>query len=75
VAQTIAERVGDIDRFFPRAVDVGCGRGHFAKAASEDLVGSLDQCDMSRHVLVSSKVKRIGGFFPTKFYFTHSKLQ
>ena len=57
MAETIAERVGDIDRFFPRALDVGCGRGHFAKALTGDLVGSLDQCDMSRHVLVRSNVK------------------
>ena len=57
MAATIAERVGDVDRFFPRAIDVGCGRGHFAKAASGDLIGSLDQCDMCSHMLVRSKVK------------------
>lgn len=54
VAETVVERVADISRFFPEAVDVGCGRGHVAKAISEDLVGSLYQCDMAEHALVSN---------------------
>ena len=48
----IVERVADVSRFFTQALDIGCGRGHFAKAASGDLIGSLHQCDMSQHVLV-----------------------
>lgn len=46
------DRVADVARFFPNALDVGCGRGHVARAMSADLVGSLYQCDMSEHALV-----------------------
>lgn len=53
VAETIVDRVADIARFFPTAVDVGCGRGHIAKAISGDLVASLYQCDMAERALVT----------------------
>lgn len=48
----LVDRVADISRFSPQAVDVGCGRGHIAKAVSCDLLGSLYQCDMAEQVLV-----------------------
>lgn len=48
----MVDRVADVARFFPQALDVGCGRGHFAKAVSGDLVGSLYQCDMAEQALV-----------------------
>ena len=54
VAETVVDRIADIARYFPSAVDVGCGRGHIAKALSEDLVGCLYQCDMAEHALVTS---------------------
>ena len=50
------ERVADISRFFTQALDIGCGRGHFAKAVSEDLIGTLYQCDSSSQVLVRERV-------------------
>ena len=39
------------------AIDVGCGRGHFAKQFGEDqnygdLIGSLYQCDVAEKALV-----------------------
>lgn len=52
VAEMLVDRVADISRFFPQAVDIGCGRGHIAKAVSSDLLGSLYQCDMAELALV-----------------------
>lgn len=46
------DRVADISRFFPQALDMGCGRGHIAKATSEDIVGTLYQTDMALNMLV-----------------------
>ena len=45
----------DVSRVFPKAVDVGCGRGHFAKQLGEDasdLIGSLYQCDVAERAVV-----------------------
>ena len=53
VAASVVERVCDIARHFPAAVDVGCGRGHVAKLMSADLIDSLCQCDMAEQALVS----------------------
>ena len=50
------DRVSDVSRVFSMAIDIGCGRGHFAKQlASEDasdLIGSLYQCDIAEKALV-----------------------
>ena len=46
------DRVADISRFFPKALDMGCGRGHIAKTTTGDIVGSLFQTDMAGGVLV-----------------------
>lgn len=53
VAEMLVDRVADVARYFPDALDVGCGRGHVAKAISGDIVGSLCQCDMAEYALVS----------------------
>ncbi len=47
------DRVADVSRYFPAALDVGCGRGHVAKVMSGDVIGSLYQCDMAEQALVS----------------------
>lgn len=52
VASHVLDRVCDISRFFATCLDVGCGRGHIAKRVSEDLVGSLYQCDLAEEALV-----------------------
>ena len=53
VASQIVDRVCDISRFFQVALDVGCGRGHIAKHVSDDLIGSLYQCDIAEEAVVS----------------------
>ena len=47
VASSVVDRVCDISRHFPLALDVGCGRGHIARLMSDDLIGSLYQLDMA----------------------------
>ena len=53
VASSVVDRVCDISRHFPLALDVGCGRGHIAKLMSDDLIGSLYQLDMADRAVVS----------------------
>ena len=53
VAAHVVERVCDIARPFPSAVDVGCGRGHIAKQLPSNLIASLCQCDMAEEALAS----------------------
>ncbi len=52
VASHVIDRVCDISRFFPMCLDVGCGRGHIAKVVSDDLIGSLYQCDIAEEAVV-----------------------
>ena len=35
------------------ALDLGCGRGHIAKHMNSDIVGTLYQCDVAEHMVVS----------------------
>lgn len=35
------------------ALDLGCGRGHIAKQMNSDIVGTLYQCDVAEHMVVS----------------------
>jgi NADH dehydrogenase [ubiquinone] 1 alpha subcomplex assembly factor 5 len=56
VASRMVDRVCDVARFFPAALDVGCGRGHIAKEMNSDIVGTLYQCDMAENMVsVSSE--------------------
>ena len=43
----------NVRRFFPVALDVGCGRGHVAKQMNSDILGTLYQCDMAENMVVS----------------------
>ena len=55
------DRVSDVSRVFPTAIDVGCGRGHFAKQLGDDasdLIGSLYQCDIAENAVVSCKLEK-----------------
>jgi NADH dehydrogenase [ubiquinone] 1 alpha subcomplex assembly factor 5 len=47
------DRVGDVSRYFPLALDLGCGRGHIAMATESDITGCLVQCDMAEHAFLS----------------------
>ena len=53
VASSVVDRVCDISRHFPLALDVGCGRGHIARLMSDDLIGSLYQLDMADRAVVN----------------------
>ncbi len=52
VASHVIDRVCDVSRFFTVCLDVGCGRGHIAKVLSDDIVGSLYQCDLAEEAVV-----------------------
>ena len=57
MASSVLDRVSDVSRVFSTAIDVGCGRGHFAKQLANedvsDLIGSLYQCDIAEKALVN----------------------
>lgn len=44
----LADRIFDVKRRFETAVDLGCGRGYVSRHVTDDAVGSLHMCDMSR---------------------------
>ena len=48
----MVDRVCDVSRYFPLALDLGCGRSHIATATSDDITGYLIQCDMAENALV-----------------------
>lgn len=50
-AERLADRLLDIDRRFPLAVDMGCHHGMLAQHLSTAKVGQLVQCDLSPHLL------------------------
>ena len=52
VASHVVDRVCDVSRFFSVALDVGCGRGHVAKHMTEEMIGSLYQCDIAEKAVV-----------------------
>ena len=49
----MVDRMCDISRHFPLALDVGCGRGHITRLMSDNLIGSLYQLDMAERAVVS----------------------
>ncbi|XP_077997022.1 arginine-hydroxylase NDUFAF5, mitochondrial-like [Glandiceps talaboti] len=51
VAFRVSDRLRDITRKFPIALDLGCGKGHIAKYMRDDMVDSLYQCDISEKML------------------------
>jgi NADH dehydrogenase [ubiquinone] 1 alpha subcomplex assembly factor 5 len=53
VASQIVDRVCDVARYFPLALDMGCGRSHIATATTSDVMGCLVQCDMAENALLS----------------------
>ncbi|XP_055458559.1 arginine-hydroxylase NDUFAF5, mitochondrial isoform X1 [Psammomys obesus] len=54
VGSRIADRVYDIARDFPLALDVGCGRGYIAQHLNKETVGKIFQTDIAEHALRNS---------------------
>lgn len=52
----LSDRICDIKRRFPVAVDLGCGRGHLSKEIYSDMVERLIQCDLSHSIVKSAAV-------------------
>ncbi|XP_072030985.1 arginine-hydroxylase NDUFAF5, mitochondrial-like [Amphiura filiformis] len=51
IGYRVADRIRDVARKFPVALDLGCGRGHIAKHLDEEMVGKLYLCDMAEKML------------------------
>ncbi|XP_036085571.1 arginine-hydroxylase NDUFAF5, mitochondrial isoform X3 [Rousettus aegyptiacus] len=51
VGSRIADRVYDIARNFPLALDVGCGRGYIAQHLNKETVGKFFQADIAENAL------------------------
>nr|KAF6358680.1 NADH:ubiquinone oxidoreductase complex assembly factor 5 [Pipistrellus kuhlii] len=51
VGSRIADRVHDIARDFPLALDVGCGRGYIAQNLNKETVGKFFQADIAENAL------------------------
>ncbi|XP_013783444.1 arginine-hydroxylase NDUFAF5, mitochondrial-like [Limulus polyphemus] len=63
VGYRVADRVYDIKRQFPVAVELGCGRGHIGPHLTNDTVGFLYQCELSEKFLEQSRTSET---VPTK---------
>ncbi|XP_061087671.1 arginine-hydroxylase NDUFAF5, mitochondrial isoform X1 [Conger conger] len=59
VGRRVADRVYDIARTFPLALDVGCGRNHIAEHLSKDIVEKLFLTDISENALKQKKESEI----------------
>lgn len=51
VAERMVDRIGDVARYFPMALDLGCGRGHLSKYLTKEQVGTLVMSDMAENML------------------------
>ncbi|XP_064131838.1 arginine-hydroxylase NDUFAF5, mitochondrial isoform X3 [Loxodonta africana] len=51
VGSRVADRVYDIARDFPLALDVGCGRGYIAQHLNKETVGKFCQADIAENAL------------------------
>ncbi|XP_076971298.1 arginine-hydroxylase NDUFAF5, mitochondrial isoform X2 [Tamandua tetradactyla] len=51
VGSRVADRVYDIARDFPLALDVGCGRGYIAQHLNKETVGKFFQADIAENAL------------------------
>ncbi|XP_076004274.1 arginine-hydroxylase NDUFAF5, mitochondrial [Genypterus blacodes] len=59
VGSRVADRVFDIVRTFPLALDIGCGKSHIAEHLSKDVVESLILTDISEKTLKQSRQSEI----------------
>nr|CAG4650311.1 EOG090X09JT [Sida crystallina] len=56
VGYRLADRIFDINKQFPIAVDLGCGFGHASQHLNRDTIGKLIMCDQSELVLAKAAV-------------------
>ncbi|XP_062059836.1 arginine-hydroxylase NDUFAF5, mitochondrial isoform X2 [Lepus europaeus] len=54
VGSRIADRVYDVARDFPLALDVGCGRGYIAQHLNKETIGKFFQADIAENALKNS---------------------
>ncbi|XP_021567524.1 arginine-hydroxylase NDUFAF5, mitochondrial isoform X2 [Carlito syrichta] len=54
VGSRIADRVYDIARDFPLALDLGCGRGYIAQHLNKETIGKFFQADIAENALKNS---------------------
>ncbi|KAL4641389.1 NADH dehydrogenase ubiquinone 1 alpha subcomplex assembly factor 5 isoform X1 [Arapaima gigas] len=59
VGSKVADRVYDVARTFPLALDVGCGRSHIAEHLNKDIVERLFLTDISENSLKLKKKSEI----------------
>ncbi|XP_019607608.2 arginine-hydroxylase NDUFAF5, mitochondrial isoform X2 [Rhinolophus sinicus] len=67
VGSRIADRVYDIARDFPLALNVGCGRGYIAQHLNKETVGKFFQADIAEHALIHYVLKPDGVFIGAMF--------
>lgn len=51
IAERVADRLCDILRFFPTALDLGAGKGYLSRHVTKDEIGKLYQLDSSEEML------------------------
>ncbi|XP_042188787.1 arginine-hydroxylase NDUFAF5, mitochondrial isoform X3 [Callorhinchus milii] len=51
VGSRVAERIFDVSRTFPVALDIGCGKGYIAQNLNTDVVQKLFQVDIAENTL------------------------
>ncbi|XP_043912102.1 arginine-hydroxylase NDUFAF5, mitochondrial isoform X2 [Protopterus annectens] len=62
VSGRIADRVFDVARTFPVALDIGCGRGYIAQHLTKETVGKLFQVEVAENALIYYVLKPDGVF-------------
>uniref|UniRef100_A0A8C0INF2 NADH:ubiquinone oxidoreductase complex assembly factor 5 n=1 Tax=Chelonoidis abingdonii TaxID=106734 RepID=A0A8C0INF2_CHEAB len=67
VGGRVADRVFDITRTFPLALDVGCGSGYIAQYLNKETVEKLFQVDMAENALIHQVLKPDGVFIGAMF--------
>nr|XP_045012186.1 arginine-hydroxylase NDUFAF5, mitochondrial isoform X2 [Jaculus jaculus] len=67
IGSRIADRVYDIARNFPLALDVGCGRGYIAQHLNKETIGKFFQIDIAENALIHYVLKPDGVFVGAMF--------
>ncbi|XP_043912092.1 arginine-hydroxylase NDUFAF5, mitochondrial isoform X1 [Protopterus annectens] len=62
VSGRIADRVFDVARTFPVALDIGCGRGYIAQHLTKETVGKLFQVEVAENALKKAVKSEIPTF-------------